>query len=125
MKLEMSTRNILTDAQTAIVNEGFSKIYNEDDDLLVSIPLKETAFAPSNQGVAHLNVSGGLSGQPVLSGTASYFIMCDSDELPQWSDLCGTDDDGKTLQLTSLEIFVGIPVAIQSGSLTTPEGERI
>jgi hypothetical protein len=125
MKLEMSTRNILTDAQTAIVNEGFAKIYNEDDDLLVSIPLKAQAFDPSNQGIAHLNVSGGLSGQPVLSGTASYFTMCDTDELPQWSDLCGTDDDGKTLQLTSLDIFIGVPVAIQSGTLTTPEGERI
>jgi len=125
MKLEMSTRNVLTDAQTALVNKGFAKIYNEEDDLLVSIPLKTVAFNPSNQGIAHINVAGGLSGQPVLSGIASYFTMCDEDELPRWSDLCGTDDDGKTLQLTSLDIFVGIPVAIQSGTLTTPEGERI
>lgn len=125
MKLEMSTRNILTDAQTAIVNEGFVKIYDEEDTFLCSVPLKAQAFDPSNQGIAHLNVSGGLSGMPDAAGTASYFTMCDSDELPQWSDLCGTDDDGKTLQLTSLDIFVGIPVAIQSGTLTTPEGERI
>lgn len=125
MKYEMSTRDTLTDAQTALVNSGFLKIYDEDDVMLCNIPLKAQAFGASSSGIAHLNVTGGLSALPAANGTASYCVFFDSLDLPKWSDLCGTGDDGKTLQLTSLDIFMGIPVTIQSGTLTTPEGERV
>jgi hypothetical protein len=125
MKLSLSTRNSLTDAQTSIVNSGFLKIYNVANVVLCSIPLKAQAFNASVDGTANINVLGGLSAIPVSNGVASYFVVCDSYDAPRWSDLCGTDDDGKSLQLTSLDVYVGIPVTIQSGTLTTPEGERI
>lgn len=122
MILSNVVRSILTDAQAAIVNGGRLTIYSATNVALCSIQLRNPAYHPSIDGVATLNVLGGLSGNPVANGLAHHYSLYRIDDEYCWSGVCGLTGSGKAMELVSMDIFTGIPVAISSGYLTTPVG---
>lgn len=126
MQLETATRSTMCDYQTALVNGGSCKIYDASNNLLVTIALNATAYGSASSGVANIATTpSALTGNPSQSGTASYFTMCNSGGTVKWSDLVGvTGGTEHSLNLGSLTISVGVPVTINSGSLTVPSGTR-
>lgn len=125
MLLETATRNTNCDNHCALVNGGAAKIYSATDVLLCEITLNATAFNAASNGVAAVNNSPALTGNPVANGTASYFTACNSGGTVKWSDLVGSGGDGKAMQLGSTTISIGVPVTISTWTVTVPAGSRV
>lgn len=132
VQTSIAARRAAVDARTALINVGGAgslSIYSgtqpaspdaalSGNTLLVSCALSATAFGAANSsGVATANAI--TAGNPVANGTASFYrIFAGNGTTAVIDGTVGTS--GSDLNLGSTTISIGVPVTINSLTLTQP-----
>lgn len=83
--------------------------------LLLTFTLKDPAYGSASNGVATLDVTGGITATGVAAGTAGWFRVADSNGTAVFDGTVGTDATFSTTSVT-----VGLVVQLTSGSYTQP-----
>lgn len=117
--LPVATRNAAVDAVANKVNDGTTagrlKIRNAALQVLVDIPFADPAFAAASGGSASLNGGNSISAIASATGTATNYIITDSDGVEIMSGTVGTT--GAEINLSSVAINQNDTVTITSLNL--------